>query len=514
MDANQGLLALHVASDTTMALVYFSIPLVLLYFLRKRRDAPFPAMLGTFCIFIVAGGITRVLDIYRISHPVSWLAGWVEALAALVSLATAIALVPLISVALTLRSPKELERLNDQLAFSRDEAVRANVMKSEFVATMSHEIRTPMSAIMGMTELLLLTDLTVEQKKLADSVQNSSSALLQILNDILDYSKMEAGKLTLESVDVRISELVRSLVDLLGPQFAAKGVNLEIRLDPELASAVRSDPGRLRQILVNLVGNALKFTPAGGRVVLEAKAGAPDEDGTIAVRFNVADTGIGIPLEARRGLFRPFSQVDGTTTRRYGGTGLGLSISAQLVSLMRGEIGVESAPGIGSTFWFMLPLERPRPLDDFAASSTLAPAEPFHAGRTERILLVEDNPTNTLLAIKQFRRLGFELATVSDGRFGVEAVARERFDIVFMDCHMPEMDGFEATAKIRALEEGTGRRTPIIAMTADARIEDRAACLAAGMDDYVSKPASLGAIGALLKRWLPNVATPTQGSKA
>ena len=408
-------------------------------------------------------------------------------------------------LALALADRITLERQEkERLGRERAVAQAATAAKSEFLARMSHEIRTPINAVTGFTDLALRAADEPQRLDYLRQIRSASRALLTIINDILDMSRVEAGKLALSLQDFRLQPLLERVRELFAPQVAEKGIGLQVDVDPEVPGALRGDPVRLEQVLVNLVANAVKFTDTGRvGVHVSLQSATPGE---AVVRFEVTDTGIGVSAEQQARLFEPFSQADESITRRYGGTGLGLAICRQLVELMGGEVGVTSEPGRGSLFHFTVRLGRvAAPAPDTQPDDSALPRFPG-----ARVLVVEDNALNQRLAREVLVDLGAEVTLAATGLEAVEAVARQPFDAILMDVQMPEMDGLEATRRIRGLAHGGA--VPVIAMTAHALAGSREQCLAAGMNDFIGKPITVRGIATALARYLAATAAPAAGA--
>jgi len=401
---------------------------------------------------------------------------------------------------------RRLRKALDEMREAKEEAERASRAKSDFVSRMSHELRTPMNAILGFAQLLESETLTPEHRDYVGEINRAGVHLLELINKVLDLAKIEAGQMTIENIAFDLRHALNEVAAIVSERAKVKGLDLRFYAAPDLPAGIMGDPTRLRQVLINLIGNAEKFTQQGG---LDIRI-EPVEGGQ-RIRFSVRDSGIGMDAESLARLFKPFSQADESMTRKFGGTGLGLKISQDLVQAMGGEIQVESTPGEGSHFWFTLPAI-PAPLGLVEASTEIGTASVEPASISAKaldvalhghVLLVEDNRINQMVAARMLSKLGLTCDIANHGGEALLRLQANSYDLILMDMEMPEMDGPEATRQIRKMELESGKkRTPIIAMTANAMHEDRDRCLASGMDDHMSKPVEMLKLKALLRQWL------------
>lgn len=521
---NPQLLAMHVISDLLIAIAYFSIPIGILYVAKRRPDTELQPIYYLFAAFILACGVTHVMGILTLWVPLYYTQGITKVVTAVVSVATAIYLLPKLKHIMALPDLSKLTQINTALAeeivsrrqseaslrHTQELALQAQKTQAAFLANMSHEIRTPMNGVLGTLDLLLDTELKPEQHQLASASKRSAASLLSLLNDILDISKVESGQMTLRRSPLEIADVLADVEAALA--FDAQSKNIELRCPAEglPESVYVGDSVRLRQILLNLVGNAIKFTDVGHVKVTCRELSRTGQVATL--EFAVKDTGVGIAPEHQKNLFKRFTQVDSSSTRRAQGSGLGLAIVKELVELMGGQVRLHSEPGNGTEVVFSLKLGLPTlsdstERDQFAPpapaaiqTETIPPVQQFHG----KILVVEDAAMNQMVVCKVLERLGLASKVANNGQEAIELLATEQFDLVLMDGQMPVMDGYDATAVIRSgTVPGVNPDIPVVALTAHAMVGEDQKCLNVGMNDYLTKPLDRAKLIEVLGKYLP-----------
>ncbi|MBE7549330.1 very similar to histidine kinase [Candidatus Kuenenia stuttgartiensis] len=513
------ILWLFVISDGIITASYYSIPVALFYFVRRREDLEFKWMFVMFGLFIFSCGSTHFLDIWTLWSPSYRFEGVVKFLTAIASASTAIAIWPLIPKAIALPSPSQLRNANLEMtremngrkkvenelrtSYKNLEAAKllqehANRAKTQFLSNMSHELRTPLNVIIGYTDLLseqLPGKLNEKQLRYIGEINSSGKFLLSLINDLLDMSKIDAGAMELELEDVSIDELINGMVSMMSRQFVKKKIKVKIIIEPEL-SVVMADLRKCKQILMNLLTNALKFTPKDGRVEICAVS-----DGDSGVKIEVRDTGIGIAEDKIDKIFSEFYQAENVIDEQLGGTGIGLALTRRLVELHDGKIGVESKLGKGSTFWFTLPLKklpREKSSEQKEVGKVLKENGVFPTGR--RILIVEDNERNLAMTVEMLEVHNHQVVVARNGQEAIEMAKQHKPELILMDIRMPVMDGLEATQRLRAIPEFVN--TPIIAMTASTGAEAEKTYLAKGCTAHLAKPIHVKQLYAVLKKYL------------
>ncbi|MCG6136661.1 MAG: ATP-binding protein [Nostoc sp. LLA-1] len=511
-----GLVWLHIISDATIALAYYSIPILLIYFISQRRDLPFNGVFLLFGAFIIACGTGHLMEIWTLWYPDYWIAGGLKALTAIISIYTAFALIYLIPQALTLPSPTQLEAINRVLA---DEIVQrkriekelrqaeeiannSNQAKSEFLANMSHELRTPLNGILGYTQILQRTEsLSDKGKKGISIIYECGSHLLTLINDVLDLAKIEARKLELNSIDFYLPAFLDSVSEICRIRAEQKVINFYLQLDPDLPTGVRADEKRLRQVLINLLGNAIKFTQQGS-VIFKIKVinRGENNNGKIIykIRFEIADTGTGMTPEQVNKIFLPFEQV-GNQKRQTEGTGLGLAITQRIIYLMNSQIQVTSEFGVGSTFWFDLELLESQ---DWAKVSRIVEQGTIlgYQGEKRTILIVDDKWENRSVIVNLLEPIGFTVVEASQGQEGWEQIKAHQPDLIITDLVMPKMDGFEFIKSLRQSEQF--KQTSVIASSASVFAVDQYKSIDVGADAFLPKPIEVEMLLELLRQFL------------